>query len=136
VTSEQQAQLERLIQATNAERKKKGLQALKPNEYLMKAAQAYASVLAPGPCFEHDCPPVRNPLDRARNAGYSDFFWLGENLAAGYETPERAVAGLMDSPGHRANILRPDFKDIGVGMRTGDGEYGIYWVQMFGTPDE
>jgi len=136
LTADQRALLDRVIQLTNAERKKKDLPSLKQNEYLMKAAQEYAGVLAPGPCFEHDCPPVPEPWNRALNAGYTNFSRLGENIAAGYESPERVVAGWMDSPGHRANILRPEYKEIGVGMRTGDGEYGNYWVQMFGTPKE
>ena len=43
------------------------------------------------------------------------------------------VDGWMNSPGHRANILSPDVRQIGVGFVTG-GEYGTMWVQVFGTP--
>lgn len=44
------------------------------------------------------------------------------------------MAGWLDSPGHRANILKAEFTEIGVGVATGDGKYGIYWVQVFATP--
>ena len=41
---------------------------------------------------------------------------LGENIAAGYSTPEQVVQGFMNSPEHRANILNPNYHDIGVGL--------------------
>jgi uncharacterized protein YkwD len=136
LTAEQRAQIDRVVQLTNAEREKKGLVPLRPNPNLMKVAQDYAAVLAPGPCFDHDCPPVPSPMDRALNAGYAGFVGLGENIAAGYDTPAAVVRGWMESPGHRVNILKPDFREIGVGVSTGSGEYGIYWVQDFGTRRE
>jgi len=44
------------------------------------------------------------------------------------------VAGWLNSPGHRANILKPEYKEIGVGVANGDGKYQMYWVQVFATP--
>jgi uncharacterized protein YkwD len=58
---------------------------------------------------------------------------VGENLAAGQPTPERAFTDWMNSPSHRDNILDPRFTELGVGVRFG-GEYGVYWVQEFGLP--
>jgi uncharacterized protein YkwD len=136
VTAEQRAQIDKVVQLTNAERAKKGLAPLQPNPNLMQAAQDYAAVLAPGPCFEHTCPPVPSPVDRATNAGYANFVRLGENIAAGYDSPAAVVRGWMESPEHRSNILKPEFREIGVGMRTGAGEYLNYWVQEFGTRRE
>jgi uncharacterized protein YkwD len=54
-------------------------------------------------------------------------------------TPEGVVAGWMNSPGHRANILNPALKEIGVGYYflaedTGEVNYHHYWTQVFGTP--
>ncbi len=70
--------------------------------------------------------------DRAAVYGYT--YWLiGENLAAGQETPEEAVIAWMDSPCHRQNILNPAFTELGVGIRIG-GDYRFYWVQEFGRP--
>jgi hypothetical protein len=61
----------------------------------------------------------------------------GENIAAGYATPEQVVSGWMASPGHRANILHASMTHMGLGMATG-GSYRYYWCQTFarlsGTP--
>jgi uncharacterized protein YkwD len=38
----------------------------------------------------------------------------------------------MASPGHRANILNPDYREIGLGLAAG-GKYGAYWTQEFGA---
>src|SRR5919109_1185606 len=70
--------------------------------------------------------------DRDAVAGYTGWSAIGENIAAGYPTPEAVVAGWMSSPGHRANILSPNFTEIGIGLAQG-GKYGSYWTQDFGT---
>ena len=54
----------------------------------------------------------------------------GENIAKGYQSAESVVRGWMNSSGHRANILNPSFKTIGVGAYT-DSKGTIYWTQMF-----
>lgn len=122
-----------VVQLSNAERAKVGAPPLLPNDQLMKAAQDYAAVLAPGPCFEHTCQPVPALRDRVAAASYSNPVRIGENIAAGDTTAASVVAGWMGSPGHRANILNPEFREIGVGVLMGAGEFGIYWVQVFGT---
>ena len=123
-----------VIQLSNAERAKVGAPPLTANEQLMKAAQDYAAVLAPGPCFEHTCQPVPALRDRVANAKYPNPVRIGENIAAGDTTAADVVNGWMNSPGHRANILNAEFREIGVGVLTGAGEFSIYWVQVFGTP--
>jgi hypothetical protein len=57
----------------------------------------------------------------------------GENAAAGYHSPEAVMNGWMNSGGHRANILNPDTRAIGVGFYQGNGDYLSYWIQDFGT---
>jgi uncharacterized protein YkwD len=72
-----------------------------------------------------------DPGQRITRAGY---IWrtYGENVAAGYTTPESVVAGWMQSDGHRANILNPAFRDIGVGYAYGaSSTYKHYWTQVF-----
>lgn len=60
---------------------------------------------------------------------------VGENIAAGSSTPEAVMEQWMNSSGHRANILNPDFTELGVGYVYEDGtEYGHYWVQLFRRP--
>jgi uncharacterized protein YkwD len=76
---------------------------------------------------------VPNFADRDGQAGYTDWSDIGENIAAGYPTPESVVAGWMASPGHRENILSAQFTEIGVGMANGGGSYGMYWTEEFGT---
>lgn len=127
---------EDVVRLTNAARAKEGLAPLQPNESLMQAAQTYAQVLASGECFAHDCPPVPSQRDRIARAGYGGWKRIGENIAAGDRTAEDTVAGWLESPGHRANILKAEIREIGVGVATGDGQYRIYWVQVFATPSE
>ena len=56
-----------------------------------------------------------------------------ENIAAGYRSPEAVVSGWMNSAGHRANILNPSFKYMGVGCSYSNLGYGIYWTQQFAS---
>jgi uncharacterized protein YkwD len=128
-----QAFVDAVVRLTNAERARVDAPKLRPNDALMQAAQAYTAILAPGPCFEHTCQPVPRLRDRLENAGYVDWQEIGENIAAGDRTPEGVVANWMDSPGHRANILKREYQETGVGVLRGDGKYRIYWVQVFGT---
>lgn len=56
----------------------------------------------------------------------------GENIAAGYSTPEEVMNGWMNSEGHRANILNSSFGQVGIGYYTDPNSgYGTYWVQIF-----
>jgi uncharacterized protein YkwD len=127
---------EDVVRLTNEARAKEGLGPLQPNDRLTQAAQTYAQAMAPGDCFSHDCPPTPSQKDRIAQAGYGGWKRIGENIAAGDRTAEFIVSGWMDSPGHRANILKPEYTEIGVGVANGDGKYRVYWVQMFATPSE
>ena len=71
--------------------------------------------------------------DRIDATGYN---WqtCGENIAAGQPSIRAAVKAWLASPGHCANIMDPDFEEMGLGMaRNADSDYGIYWTQVFGT---
>ena len=122
-----------VIALGNAERAKAGLPPLQRNTILVQAAQEYAGALAPGPCFAHTCGPIPALADRLARAGYTSWERIGENIAAGDLTAEAVMQGWMASPGHRANILKPEHQEIGVGVETGTGPYTIYWVQVFGA---
>ncbi len=54
---------------------------------------------------------------------------MGENIASGQESADEVVDGWMASPGHCANIMDPNFTEIGVGYYDGD-----IWTQVFGRP--
>jgi uncharacterized protein YkwD len=59
------------------------------------------------------------------------YWWRGENIAAGYSTPEAVMEGWINSTGHHSNITKAIATEIGVGYYTGPGHYGRYWVQDF-----
>jgi uncharacterized protein YkwD len=123
----------RVLELTNAERQSAGLAPLELSPALEDSAQSYSQVLASSGCFDHTCGPVPSFADRDSMAGYADWTNIGENIAAGFPTPEAVVESWMNSPGHRANILSAQFTEIGVGMTSGGGQYGTYWTQEFGT---
>jgi uncharacterized protein YkwD len=85
--------------------------------------------------WAHESPNGRSPFTWLAPHGY-DFHYAGENLASGFETTELLVAGWMESPGHRDNILSPHFEDCGIAiidgmtMRRGTGKS---IVVMFGA---
>lgn len=122
-----------MLDAINRERTKREIAPLKPSNDLDQVAEFYACRLIEGAFFSHRDPFEGSTLDvRAANFGYA--FWkIGENLAAGQPTVEAAMAELMASPRHRANILDPAYTEIGIAVKVG-GDLGIYWVQEFGRP--
>ncbi|MBP2474646.1 uncharacterized protein YkwD [Crossiella equi] len=113
----------------DAERRKNGCAALKPDERLAKAARGHSADMAKNNYFSHNSQDGRSPSDRARAQGYPS--GAGENIAAGQADPEAVMKSWMDSPGHRANILNCGYKSLGVGVARG-GSYRIYWTQNFG----
>jgi uncharacterized protein YkwD len=129
--ADQDAFIGRVLDLTNAERQKAGLAPLTLSAEL-QAAQGYSEVLAASDCFGHTCGPVPDLGERDSEAGYGEWTYVGENIAAGYVSPEEVVAGWMASPGHRANILSPSYTEIGIGLSSG-GQYGVYWTEEFGA---
>ena len=127
-----------VVQRTNAFRATKGLPALAVNTQLTQAAQAYARSLAIDDNWSHTGKDGSSPWDRIKTAGY-DFSQAAENLAAGHTTPEGAIAGWINSPGHRANLLAYQVQEIGVGYfvlkpDSGRFTFGSYWSQSMATP--
>jgi uncharacterized protein YkwD len=107
----------------NAERRARGLRGLRHNRRLGLAAQRHANDMARNDYFSHDSLDGRDFVDRIVRAGYvsrrSGGWSLGENLAWGSgieSTPRRIVAAWMGSEGHRYNILRRVYREIGFGL--------------------
>ncbi len=122
-----------VLRLVNQARAGEGQAPLIWNETLERQASQYACELIHYDFFDHDNPVTGSNLaERTADFGYR-YVWIGENLAAGQQTPEEAVTAWLNSPCHRKNILHPAFTELGVGIRTG-GDYGIYWVQEFGRP--
>lgn len=122
-------QLERdVIALVNNERNKAGLAPLQYAEDLADAADVRAKEIVQK--FAHERPDGTSCLTAFPSAGYCGF---GENIAWGQRTPEEVMDCWMNSPGHRENILRPEFTHIGVGCHEDGGR--LYWVQTFGASD-
>ena len=121
-----------LMDEINEVRVAHGIRALTANERLLEVARAHSETMLAGGFLGHEGPDGSLPADRVRAAGI-DFRLVGENVARSLR-PLGAVHGVvdewMDSPGHRANILTPDFRQTGVGAAVAhDGS--IYVTQLF-----
>lgn len=115
----------------NSRRAAIGLEALQASPVLGKAARLQAHDMAAQGFFEHTDPQGRDPADRVAIFDLQhEFSFVGENIAAGYPSPQSTCRGWMNSPGHRANILDSDYTYIGAGFARG-GPYGRYYVQVF-----
>ncbi|TBO32947.1 CAP domain-containing protein [Aquabacterium lacunae] len=123
----------KVLELINAQRMLAGLQALWQDTSLQAAADAHSLDMAANNCFSHDSCNGTSFATRVRGY-YSANTSLGEIIAAGYATPEAVVAGWMNSPGHRANILGDAYKVAGVGLVNGtaNSSYRTYWTVDFG----
>lgn len=116
--------VQKVVELTNVERTKNGLSALTINDSLNAAAQKHAEDMYINNYFSHTSQDGRTMSNRVQEYT-TDYTTLGENIAMGQQTPEEVVAGWMNSPGHRANILNGNFQEIGIGYSH------HYWVQNF-----
>ncbi|MEU3901573.1 CAP domain-containing protein [Streptomyces sp. NPDC045251] len=119
-----------VVDLTNRERVRAGLAALAADPRLTAAAQAHSTDMVARDFYSHTDPDGGKPWDRAAAAGAARRT-VGENIACGQRSPADVVEGWMNSPGHRANILKADFTHIGIGL-AGGGRAGTYWTQLFG----
>lgn len=141
-----------VVELVNQERAAAGAPPLKSNSLLGTSSLTHSTNMAVRDFFSHcDQDTDDSPGDRIADAGYN---WssYGENIAAGYASPNSVMNGWMNSAGHRANIESSSFREIGVGYfldssdkgnvrldRNRDcdsddtgGPYGYYWTQNFG----
>jgi uncharacterized protein YkwD len=117
---------DKLLALCNAERQKASSAPLRLNPILNQVAQKHSDWMAINNRLDHNEGPITF-AQRIQAAGYH-WAGAGENIGAGYTSPEAMVAGWMNSPGHRANILNPHFNDVGFGMSHN------YWTADFATP--
>jgi len=109
----------------NQIRAERGLPTLRTNKRLRKAAVGHSRDMVANDYFEHTTPKGVTMVDRILRARYvrADQGWsLGENLAWGtgsYATPRGAVDAWMNSEGHRENILRRAYREVGIGVVIG-----------------
>lgn len=117
-----------MIDLVNNERVSRGFKALVFDRKLREIARAHSADMFLRGYFSHYSPEGLTVADRAAKVGV-DFLVIGENLAYA-PTLELAHQGLMNSPGHRANILSEDYGRIGIGVMDG-GVYGRMFTQVF-----
>jgi uncharacterized YkwD family protein/spore coat assembly protein SafA len=122
---------EQVLHLVNEERKKAGLRPLEMDWELSRVARMKSQDMAQKNYFSHQSPTYGSPFAMMKQFGIS-FKQAGENIASGQRTPQEVMDSWMKSPGHRANILKPDYTHIGVGYFRG-GSYGHMWTQMFIT---
>jgi uncharacterized protein YkwD/uncharacterized membrane protein required for colicin V production len=117
-----------MLQLVNRERVAAGLKPLEADPELLPVARAHSTEMFERGYFSHYTPEGLSPFDRIKEAQVS-FKIAGENLALA-PTLTMAHTGLMNSPGHRANILRPEFGRVGIGIMDG-GIRGLMITQNF-----
>jgi uncharacterized protein YkwD len=126
----------------NGERADRGLTTLRPNDRLQHAALSHGNDMVDHRYFAHEGRNGSQPAERIRAAGYlsAPGRWrIGENLAWGtgeLATPQAIMSAWMHSPGHRANILQPAYREIGFGVLAGNpasaANGGATFVTEFG----
>lgn len=118
-----------VLEIVNKERKANGLKPLTLNKELSNVATVKSQDMINKGYFDHTSPTYGSPLDMMKSFGIS-YKAAGENIAKDQKTPSEVMNSWMNSPGHRANIISPNFTELGVGVAK-DSKGTIYWTQMF-----
>jgi uncharacterized protein YkwD len=118
----------RMLELVNEERTKEGLETLLPDTALTRVAREHSKDMFARGYFAHVSPEGKTPADRVRAAGIN-YLITGENLALG-PTLKICHTGLMNSPGHRANIMHKSYGRVGIGILDG-GLRGLMITQEF-----
>ena|SRR3989304_7867176 len=125
---------EGVIGLVNKERSERGLNTLVSNQRLQVAAQWKANDMIEKDYWEH-FHNGKSPWVWMKEAGY-EYIDAGENLAIDFSELEPMHQAWMNSPTHRDNIINSKYKEVGIGIASGDfeGHQTIVVVQMFGNP--
>ncbi len=122
-------QAREVLKIVNQERQKQGLKPLVISAKLTDIANKKAKDMADNGYFDHTSPTYGSPFDMLKRFGVK-YTMAGENIAAGQKNATEVMNSWMNSSGHRANILKAEYEQIGIGYVTG-GKWGTYWVQLF-----
>lgn len=115
---------DQVVNLVNQERAKAGLKPLAIDKPLAAMALDKAKDMYQNRYFDHTSPSYGSPFDMMKSYGIR-YTYAGENIAMGQRNPQEVMNGWMNSPGHRQNILNPNYTKIGVAY------YQNYWVQEF-----
>lgn len=123
-----------VIELTNSERQKIGLQSLKEDQALDQAAYEKAKNMFAENYWAHFSPSGKDPWGFISGSGYK-FAYAGENLARNFYDSKEVIAAWMNSPTHKDNIINGHYQDIGIAVVDGvlQGQKTTLVVQMFGT---
>jgi uncharacterized protein YkwD len=127
-----------LLDLVNAERLRQGLTAYNANGQLQAAARLHSTDMACNGFLSHTGSDGSSVGDRVQRQGYS-WSWVGENIYASGNTSagaaQQAFDWWMNSAPHRANLLSPNYVDIGIGYEYWAGSpYGGYFTAVFARP--
>jgi hypothetical protein len=123
---------EEAIARINQERQGLGLDPVETDLRLVEASRLHSQDMATNDFFDHTGSGGSTFSERIAATGYPSP--RSENIAAGYATPAAVVNGWMNSDGHRANILDPAARHVGVGWAyDASSFYGVYWTNNFGS---
>lgn len=124
-----------LTSLTNKERSHNNAAPLTENSLLTAAAQLKANDMATKGYFAHTSPDGKTPWYWLDQVGYK-YSLAGENLAVNFFESADVAEAWMNSPTHRANIVKQNYKEIGIGVATGkyEGVNTVFVAQFFGTP--
>ena len=124
--------IDQLFALTNEARTSQGLPALKYSNQLQFAAQNKGQYMLSQNCWAHFC-GSKSPWNFILDAGYS-YEVAGENLAKGFLFSDGVVEGWRNSPTHWANIVKPEYDEVGFAVMNGslENEETTLVVQMFG----
>jgi hypothetical protein len=137
---------QKVFELTNQERQKNNLEALHYNSTLSESAKKKAEDMFKNDYWAHTSPQGKTPWDFLNEVGYQ-YTVAGENLAKDFSNNDSVIKAWMKSPSHKANILHPKYKEIGIAVVDGvlNGIKTTLVVQHFGvsvepitnkTPDE
>lgn len=126
-----------LSDLTNTERKANNEPVLVVSPLLNKAAQLKADDMARNSYFSHTSPDGKTPWYWFAQVGYK-YKEAGENLAINFGESKDVTNAWMNSPAHRANIVKENYTEVGTGIATGtyEGVSGVFIVQLYGKPLE
>lgn len=124
----------RILTLVNQKRQEAGLSPVTLNPLLSTAATNKGNDMFTSNYWAHISPSGKTPWEFIRGAGY-DYEYAGENLAKSFDTSDQVVEAWMNSPTHRANLLKPEYTEMGLAVINGKllGEETTLVVQEFGT---